>query len=1107
MVSAGALLATLGSGAVSAAPSPVPEPERSGDASPWEEPVVPAPWEGQEPVEGGEPVAPREVEPVSVAPEPVEPGTEVLSERTATSKTFTTDEAGVFETELFAEPVHVRAESVTGEPVDVNEGPGEWVDVDTALVEDEEGRLKGTAVEGGTTIATQADEGELVRVDLSEGAYVAWGLQVPQGQVEQVTDAQAAVSLMAQPQGDGRGEVEGDTVTFDEVAPDVDVAITSRATGVKEDLVLASADVPVVYDFPLTVEGVTPVADGGGVQFLDTTGEVVGAIPAGFMVDANEEFSDGVDMDLIDGEAGQYTVRVSIDGDWLSDPERAFPVLVDPSVTLAGVEDTHVENTRPNTDLSGWTFMPVGRAADGTISRGFIQFDTSALDGKTINHAQLNLYNQQSINCTPSVLSVHRVTQAWSASQVRWPGPTWGPKVGEVTAANGASGCGAAWVQVEVSQAVRDWASGERANNGLSLHATEQSTAGYKRFNTVNHITNRPYLRVNWREPLLGVLGYYTLNTDDLTDRTQVHNNVANGNVVLQSSDVALPGVNGLGVDISRFYNSREDTANTRRGMTGTGWTMSLGQDVRLSVNGYDRAATFEGPTGYTMTIPWNRNAINPETGLPGMYERPVGLNATLRYVGGDYRTDHDYELEMHETQLTYHFTGSPKLSKITDKSGNEITMGYTGERLTSITDTKGDRSTLTYAGNLVTKVTDPDGRSVTYGYDGNLLTSATDATGATTTYAYNSDNVMSSVTDPNGGITAFTYDTSNRLTELEWANSTSATPAVTTYRYENNGLTVKMTDPKGDSDWIWMFDNLGRLEEHTRPGTGLARETYASNAFNLVTDYTNSTGGTQTLEYDGYNVLSITNNTDGAASTFTYGDENPNSPDSYTDPRGVVLNYNYDAQEQMSQVTSDNDGADSVTTMTYRTPAQTCSGEIASSTDGNGNTTSYSYNSRCLLTTITRPGPVGNTIMTYDSYDRTRSIRDGEGRRQILTYDANDKITQIDYQNPGQTSGFANRTNYTYDDNGNRTSRTDRVGNTSTQTSSWELDARNRVLVEELPDDVTNTYTYDPAGNLTSHDGPTGLTTYTYNNSNNRIDVITPPVGDPIEFAYYTDT
>lgn len=90
-------------------------------------------------------------------------------------------------------------------------------------------------------------------------------------------------------------------------------------------------------------------------------------------------------------------------------------------------------------------------------------------------------------------------------------------------------------------------------------------------------------------------------------------------------------------------------------------------------------------------------------------------------------------------------------------------------------------------------------------------------------------------------------------------------------------------------------------------------------------------------------------------------------------------------ANEQ--QVTRIADGDDNeLSSITYRRPAQTCSGEPATSVDGNGNQRTYAYNARCNLTGISQAGPAGDIVLTYDNRDRIRTFTAGDGRRQTVS-------------------------------------------------------------------------------------------------------------------------
>lgn len=491
-------------------------------------------WEGpfaSQPAPVGERVEPREAADSGLERPDLAPGDEVLAERTELSKTFVGQEPGIFETQLFAEPVHVLQER-------------EWVEIDTDLVPGEDGRWEPETSSVEVSMAAEGSQADLVTVDLGEGRSLGWGVQGAARNADATAPEQRLTTARS---AQARGKVEGATVTYPDVVPGTGVEVTATPTGVKEDIVLADAQAPGAFFFDLDLAGLSAVEAGDGVHFLDEAEDVVANVPAGFMVDAAGALSEEVSMELV-GPASDPVLKVSIDTTWLQQEDRVFPVRVDPTVNLTtGVVDTHVESTRPTTNFSGYSFMRVGRDSGGRIARGFIRFDLSALSGKTIDYAQLRLHNRVSVDCTPRTISAHRISQSWTAATVAYPGPSTAEKVGQVSIGAGASGCPGAQARMWVSQVVRDWTSGRRANHGFAMVGNQADSSSMKTIDSssVGEVANRPYLSVSWRDSLLGNLGYYTMNTTSLTDRSQMSVNVANGNLLLSNADVQLAGSPG----------------------------------------------------------------------------------------------------------------------------------------------------------------------------------------------------------------------------------------------------------------------------------------------------------------------------------------------------------------------------------------------------------------------------------------------------------------------------------------------------------------------------------------------------------------------------------
>lgn len=211
----------------------------------WEGPYL----EGEAPVKDAV-TAPREAVDRVLPGVDLGPGDEVVAERTESSKTFVGQEPGVFETRLYGEPVHFVAEEVAGESG--VEGVAEWVEFDTDLVAEGPDRVGPAASDVGVSIAESAGDEDLVRVEVPGGGSVSWGLVSVGEGAEEVVPVPVA------------GDVEGPEVSFPGVAEDVGVVVTATPSGVKEDVVLAGPDAATVYEFAMSVEGLSAVEAGGG---------------------------------------------------------------------------------------------------------------------------------------------------------------------------------------------------------------------------------------------------------------------------------------------------------------------------------------------------------------------------------------------------------------------------------------------------------------------------------------------------------------------------------------------------------------------------------------------------------------------------------------------------------------------------------------------------------------------------------------------------------------------------------------------------------------------------------------------------------------------------
>ncbi|MEV1143136.1 LamG-like jellyroll fold domain-containing protein [Micromonospora sp. NPDC049799] len=383
-------------------------------------------------------------------------------------------------------------------PVNYKRPDGSWAPIDPTLVPAADGpgwRNTADAVE--TRLADRADAAELVRLTFTGGAQFGFRL----------ADA-----------GPVAGQATAQGVTYPRVRPDVDLRLEPRPGGVKETLVLHSAQAPTSYVFPLALRDLTAKLVDGQVVLTDKAGTQRAVIPPGYMVDAGAgsdgpATSTGVTYHL-DTVGGQPALRVTLDRAWLNDPARSYPVEVDPTVgpPVTGIGSDSSMYVHGGSSTTGGQELLVGRS-NGSNAAAYLKFGgLSQLQNHTIHGVALSVVNYDAASCKPRAVTVHPVTGAWSAGTgYSYPGPAVGSSLASRSFAHGyiafgqsQSACPAAGEAFDLGVAGRNlvqrWVKGEQANHGLSLRASTTDSTAWKRFagtGTANppklYVTHSPY--------------------------------------------------------------------------------------------------------------------------------------------------------------------------------------------------------------------------------------------------------------------------------------------------------------------------------------------------------------------------------------------------------------------------------------------------------------------------------------------------------------------------------------------------------------------------------------------------------------------------------------
>ena len=424
-------------------------------------------------------------------------------------------------------------------------------------------------------------------------------------------------------------------------------------------------------------------------------------------------------------------------------------------------------------------------------------------------------------------------------------------------------------------------------------------------------------------------------------------------------------------------------------------------------------------------------------------------------------------------SQTSKAYDANGRLVSQTDENGNTTSYVYDAiGRRTAIVDAQGNRHETEYdaIGNII-RETDALGRVMTYSYDsGNRLIKQVFADGSEQAFAYDAMNRQTSETNGNGGVTAYAYDGMDRL-----LTATNALGNTTTYEYNDLGKfgTISFSDERGAKsaqvDALgrrieWQVDGLNRPVVQTRPDGSQEQMAYDGNG-NIVS-YTDYNGDETTRRYNAFDQLMEESFSDGSTRTYEYAGEKISR---VIDSKGTT-NYQYDNRDRLLRV--DYPSGEFVTytydAMGNKTQMATAQG-----------TTDYTYDSLNRLVTVV-DSTIGTTTYQYNPVGKVIRTNYPNGTYSAHRYDALDRITDVSHFDSANV--LIAKTEYTVDNNGNRTQESDHNG----VVSQYTYDALDQLTGADKTisgvSDITS-YTYDAVGNRISQVDDGVATTYTYNN------------------------
>ena len=408
---------------------------------------------------------------------------EIVELRTVDSSTFQNPD-GTQTTEYFAAPVFYPDTS------------GELVPIEaTAVASSRSGVAFETKAAPVQAHMGSSSTGEILRVVAGADA-VAFQLAT----IEAPVTGRAADRT---PLLDDNGDV-----VYPDVFPGIDLRYNVLPYGTKEDIVIREPTDIRRFAFFADAPGMKPrLNDDGSIDFIRGRKPIF-HLPAPFMVDsADEADGDGVRSTDVAYElssvTGRTVVTVVADDAWLSDPERVYPIYIDPTTTHNASLDTFISSAYPSNSLNaqwnpgegGYYELWNGRY-DATSGTNYAFVKTGIPTSGSVVSATFGIYVQHSYSlATPTSIYIGRLTSAFTESQ------TWNmthPSYVALTSTNVADN---QWANFNVTSTVQAWREGTATNHGFRIYQSSTSQSLWKRLRARENSTNIPRLTVTTATP------------------------------------------------------------------------------------------------------------------------------------------------------------------------------------------------------------------------------------------------------------------------------------------------------------------------------------------------------------------------------------------------------------------------------------------------------------------------------------------------------------------------------------------------------------------------------------------------------------------------------
>ena len=501
-------------------------------------------------------------------------------------------------------------------------------------------------------------------------------------------------------------------------------------------------------------------------------------IEAPYMIDSNSIINNGINY-LLSKENNEYILKIKINRAWLDTNTTIYPVIIDPTITNSGQEnsvyDTYIYSGDTGVDRNSKEYLKIGVERVNNvdvINRALLKFELPTIGtGSQIIDAQLTLrgYPDTTNTHIDTILNVHRVTQDWDETDANWSemNDKYDSRVEGVfysTRMHYYDSDGNIilfMAGTELTNLVKKWYA-DTPNYGILIKENKEVYTNdaipmfFSKNNSVSGGNPKPLLSVTYRNQN-GLESYMDYQSQSFKQGKMYHNNY-NGNVTgIFNVGSTIKGK--MPVDLKLVYNTNDVILNENIGC-GIGNRFNLSQticsatEIESENTEYLKYVDEDGTIHYFLNQKVKYDETNGfvTTDYENTFFDEDGLDLVIERSSTDYIMKDKYNNQKKFTIIN----GIGYLSEIVDVSGNKVVILYdTNNRIIKVVDANDEEINLNYTDEAIS-IQSKD-QTVTLNYNNSCLISIVSIFG-TTTFTINSENLITSVIDVNGEKIKYEY-------------------------------------------------------------------------------------------------------------------------------------------------------------------------------------------------------------------------------------------------------------------------------------------------------------------------------------------------------------